>query len=140
MLDPSNSQMHLLTIERLMEEAAGLASKAGDSASNDTCNVKARVCLDIAQIKLVQAGQALKVQQIDLTREANGLSEKLLKSNENASIQSEQNAKALNEATVELARSTTGLKRATWILAIFTGIQVILAIVNFYISLHASKP
>jgi hypothetical protein len=104
-------------------------------------------CLKVAEIKLLQEqtkltvlSQELSKEQLQIGKNANDLTKKLLISNEQASKHSEQHAKALNDATVELAKSTTGLKRATWILAIFTGIQVILAIVNFYFSLHASKP
>jgi len=74
-----------------------------------------------------------------LASDENNLSERLLESNKRQSNVAEKNATALNEATVQLAKSTSGLNRATWVLAIFTGIQVILAIVNFYLSLQPTS-
>jgi len=115
-----------------MEQAARLASMAGDSAGSDTCNMQARVCLDIAQIKLVQTDQVLKVQQLDLTREANGLSEKILKSNEEASKQNAEYATSMNKATRQLANSTKWLTVATCGLVLFAAVQAFIAFLALY--------
>ena len=86
------------------------------------------------------ASRTIAAKQLDISESANDLAKDLLASNKRSSDTAEKNAEALNNATVQLAKSTSGLNRATWILAIFTGIQVVLAIVNFYLSLQAKKP
>jgi hypothetical protein len=132
MSGPAESQMHQMSIVQLIEQAAGLAKSAGNSESAQVNEVRARVCLDIAQIKLMQSDQALKVQQIDLAREVNALTEKLLKSNEDASKQNEENAKSMNRATEELAKSTGSLKWATWALVAFTAVQALIALAALF--------
>jgi predicted nucleic acid-binding Zn-ribbon protein len=86
------------------------------------------------------ASRTIAAKQLDISESANDLAKDLLASNKRSSDTAEKNAEALNNATEQLAKSTRGLNRATWILAIFTGIQVVLAIVNFYLSLQATKP
>jgi hypothetical protein len=82
----------------------------------------------------------IAARQLAASESANTLSTELLKSNQHSSEIAEKNASALNGATKELAKSTSGLNRATWILAIFTGIQVVLAIVNIYLTIHSKCP
>ena len=86
------------------------------------------------------ASRTIAAKQLAISESANNLAKEMLASNKRSSETAEKNAEALNNATVQLAKSTSGLNRATWILAIFTGIQVVLAIVNFYLSLQAKKP
>ena len=86
------------------------------------------------------ASRIIAAKQLAISESANNLAKELLASNKRSSETAEKNAEALNNATVQLVKSTSGLNRATWILAIFTGIQVVLAIVNFYLSLQAKKP
>jgi hypothetical protein len=124
------------SIEQLLDLAAEWTSKAGDSLGTDICDVKVRTCLEFARAKLAREEQEISMAQIQLTREANALTEKLLKSNDDAGIASANNAAALNSATEQLAKSTAGLNRATWILAVFTGIQVLIASVSLWLSLR----
>jgi len=86
------------------------------------------------------ASRTIAAKQLAISESANNLAKEMLASNKRSSETAEKNAEALNNATVQLAKSTSGLNRATWILAIFTGIQVVLAIGNFYLSLRAKKP
>lgn len=86
------------------------------------------------------ASRTIAAKQLNISESANDLAKDLLASNKRSSDTAEKNAEALNNATEQLAKSTRGLNRATWILAIFTGIQVVLAIVSFYFSLRATKP
>ena len=86
------------------------------------------------------ASRIIAAKQLAISESANELTKEMLASNKRSSETAEKNAEALNNATVQLAKSTSGLNRATWILAIFTGIQVVLAIVNFYLALKTKKP
>jgi len=131
-------------------EVGELLTRADDSV--DTPD--AVQSLRIAEIKLAMRANELNGKLLDCNDEArkiaakqlaasdsaNALSTELLASNRHSSEIAEKNAEALNNATVQLAKSTHGLNRATWILAIFTGIQVVLAIVNFYLSIQPKKP
>jgi len=131
-------------------EVGELIQRADDSVNTDDSNHSLRV----AEIKLANranelngklldsndASRTIAAKQLAISESANNLAEELLASNKRSSETAEKNAEALNNATVQLAKSTSGLNRATWILAIFTGIQVVLAIVNFYLTLQAKKP
>jgi hypothetical protein len=137
-------------IEYSKMEVGELIQRADDSVGS----LDAIHSLRLAEIKLANranelngklldsndASRTIAAKQLAISESANNLAEELLASNKRSSETAEKNAEALNNATVQLAKSTSGLNRATWILAIFTGIQVVLAIVNFYLSLQAKKP
>jgi len=137
-------------IEYSKMEVGELIQRADDSVNTDDSNHSLRV----AEIKLANranelngklldsndASRTIAAKQLAISESANNLAKEMLASNKRSSETAEKNAEALNNATVQLAKSTSGLNRATWILAIFTGIQVVLAIVNFYLSLQAKKP
>ena len=137
-------------IEYSKMEVGELIQRADDSVNTDDSNHSLRV----AEIKLANranelngklldsndASRTIAAKQLAISESANNLAKEMLASNKRSSETAEKNAEALNNATVQLAKSTSGLNRATWILAIFTGIQVVLAIVNFYLSLQAEKP
>jgi len=131
-------------------EVGELIQRADDSVNTDDSTHSLRV----AEIKLANranelngklldsndASRTIAAKQLAISESANNLAKEMLASNKQSSETAEKNGEALNNATIQLAKSTSGLNRATWILAIFTGIQVILAIVNFYLSLQAKKP
>ena len=137
-------------IEYSKMDVGQLVERADDSVGSPD----AMHSLRIAEIKLADranelngklldsnnASRTIAAKQLAISESANDLAKDLLASNKRSSETAEKNAEALNNATVQLARSTSGLNRATWILAVFTGIQVVLAIVNFYLSLQAEKP
>ena len=137
-------------IEYSKMEVGELIQRADDSVGSPD----AIHSLRLAEIKLVNranelngklldsndASRTIAAKQLAISESANNLAKEMLASNKRSSETAEKNAEALNNATVQLAKSTSGLNRATWILAIFTGIQVVLAIANFYISLQAKKP
>lgn len=137
-------------IEYSKMEVGELIQRADDSVGS----LDATHSLRIAEVKLANranelngklldsndASRIIAVKQLAISESANNLAKEMLASNKQSSEIAEKNAEALNKATVELAKSTSGLNRATWILAIFTGIQVILAIVNFYLSLKVKTP
>jgi hypothetical protein len=137
-------------IEYSKMEVGELIQRADDSVeTNDAVQ-----SLRIAEIKLAiranelngklldsnDASRIIAAKQLAISESANELTKEMLASNKRSSETAEKNAEALNNATVQLAKSTSGLNRATWILAIFTGIQVVLAIVNFYLALKTKKP
>lgn len=149
-----------LSTDQLLGLAAEWANKAGNSLSVDMCDVKARTCLDIAEIKLRQdqiklvsranelnerlldgndASRVTAAKQLSVSEKANSLAEDLLQSNKQANDQSEKNAKLMNEATEQLAKSTSSLKWATWALVAFTAVQALIAFAALYISMHPSK-
>ena len=137
-------------VEYSKMEVGELIKRADDSVGSDD----AMHSLRLAEIKLADRANELNgklldsnntshtiaAKQLATSERANTLTNEMLESNKRSSEIAEKNAEALNNATVQLAKSTSGLNRATWILAIFTGIQVILAIVNCYLSLQAKKP
>ena len=137
-------------IEYSKMDVGQLVERADDSVGSPD----AMHSLRIAEIKLADranelngklldsnnASRTIAAKQLAISESANDLAKDLLASNKRSSETAEKNAEALNNATVQLARSTSGLNRATWILAVFTGIQVVLAIVNFYLSLQVTKP
>jgi len=137
-------------IEYSKMDVGQLVERADDSVGSPD----AMHSLRIAEIKLADranelngklldsnnASRTIAAKQLAISESANDLAKDLLASNKRSSETAEKNAEALNNATVQLARSTSGLNRATWILAVFTGIQVVLAIVNFYLTLQAKKP
>ena len=137
-------------IEYSKMEVGELIQRADDSVGS----LDAIHSLRLAEIKLANranelngklldsndASRTIAAKQLAISESANNLAKEMLASNKRSSETAEKNAEALNNATVQLAKSTSGLNRATWILAIFTGIQVVLAIVNFYLSLQAKKP
>ena len=137
-------------IEYSKMDVGQLVERADDSVGSPD----AMHSLRIAEIKLADranelngklldsnnASRTIAAKQLAISESANDLAKDLLASNKRSSETAEKNAEALNNATVQLAKSTSGLNRATWILAIFTGIQVVLAIVNFYLTLQAKKP
>jgi len=137
-------------IEYSKMEVGELIQRADDSVGSPD----AIHSLRLAEIKLANranelngklldsndASRTIAAKQLAIGESANNLAKEMLASNNRSSETAEKNAEALNNATLQLAKSTSGLNRATWILAIFTGIQVVLAIVNFYISLQAKKP
>ena len=137
-------------IEYSKMDVGQLVERADDSVGSPD----AMHSLRIAEIKLADranelngklldsndASRTIAAKQLAIGESANNLAKEMLASNNRSSETAEKNAEALNNATLQLAKSTSGLNRATWILAIFTGIQVVLAIVNFYISLQAKKP
>ena len=137
-------------IEYSKMEVGELIQRADDSIGSDDATHSLR----IAELKLASraneldgklldsndASRIIAARQLAVSESANNLTKELLASNKRSSETAEKNAEALNNATVQLARSTSGLNRATWILAVFTGIQVVLAIVNFYLSLKTTKP
>lgn len=149
-----------LSTDQLLGLAAEWTNKAGNSLSVDMCDVKARTCLDIAEIKLRQdqiklvsranelnerlldgndASRVTAAKQLSVSEKANSLAEDLLQSNKQANDQSEKNAKLMNEATEQLAKSTSSLKWATWALVAFTAVQALIAFAALYISMHPSK-
>ena len=137
-------------IEYSKMEVGELIQRADDSVGS----LDAIHSLRLAEIKLANranelngklldsndASRTIAAKQLAISESANNLAKEMLASNKRSSETAEKNAEALNNATVQLEKSTSGLNRATWILAIFTGIQVVLAIVNFYLSLQAKKP
>ena len=128
-----------LPIETLISRA-GSSNYTRDSEITNRYLGLATAKMELENIALAKHSQEISEKQLDVSYEANLLTKKLLVSNEQASKENEKQAESLNKATVQLARSTSGLNRATWILAIFTGIQVVLAIIGFYISLQVKKP
>jgi hypothetical protein len=131
LLNPIGSPMHKLSTEQLIEQAAELATRAGNSMSTSVSDVQSRACLDIAEIRLIQADQALRTKQIELSTKANELSSTLLESNRIACEQSEKNAEQMNKATIQLAKSTESLNRATWVLVGVTFVQAVIALFAF---------
>ena len=137
-------------IEYSKMEVGELIQRADDSVGS----LDAIHSLRLAEIKLANranelngklldsndASRTIAAKQLAISESANELTKELLASNKRSSETAEKNAEALNNATVQLEKSTSGLNRATWILAIFTGIQVVLAIVNFYLALQTKKP
>ena len=137
-------------IEYSKMEVGELIQRADDSVNTDDSTHSLRV----AEIKLANranelngklldsndASRTIAAKQLAISESANNLAKEMLASNKRSSETAEKNAEALNNATVQLAKSTSGLNRATWILAIFTGIQVVLAIANFYLSLQVKTP
>jgi hypothetical protein len=137
-------------IEYSKMEVGELVERADDSVGSPD----AIHSLRLAEIKLANranelngklldsndASRTIAAKQLAISESANNLAKEMLASNKRSCETAEKNAEALNNATVQLAKSTSGLNRATWILAIFTGIQVLLAIGNFYLSLQATKP
>jgi len=121
-----------LTIEELLNLAAGWANRGGDSFSIDICDLRVRTCLDFARVKLAREEQDIRTKQVELTRESNSLSERILKSNEDASKQNEENARSMNNATEQLAKSTRSLNYATWALVAFTAVQAFIAVAAFF--------
>ena len=126
--DPTSA----ITIEELIEMAAREASIAGDSGSADVHHGRAKICIDIAQLRLDLEDQKLRLQQIETEKSANGLRERTLKGNDAAARTAELSAETMNASTRELAKSTNWLKWATWALVTFTAVQALIAFVALY--------
>jgi hypothetical protein len=132
---PAQPQFEM-TVEELGKLAAQWAQSTNDPIGPQYSAVEVEACIAIANIKLTWEEFAIRKKQIELAQNANSLSERLLKSNEEAGQASANSALALNAATEGLAKSTSGLNRATWILALFTGIQVLITVLGFWNSLR----
>lgn len=121
-----------LSIEQLLS-MAGNSNYIRDSEISDRYLGLAQAKIQLQQIALKAREIELAEKALDVNNKGNAIAERVIASNENASKRSEQNAQSLNDATEALARSTKKLNNATWILAFFTGIQVLIAVVNLWI-------
>lgn len=130
MFDSQGSQLISLSVDQLIERAAQEASIAGDSGSADVHHGRAKVCIEIAKLRLAQEDLLLKREQIEVADLANRLSERILQGNEESARSASQSSATMNKATEQLARSTSLLNKATWILAVFTAIQAFSAILS----------
>jgi hypothetical protein len=134
MYDFQGTQLSTMSVDQLIERAAREASIAGDSGSADVHHGRAKVCIEIANLRLAQEDQSLRRRQVDLTDLANKLSERILQGNEESARADCQSSLTMNKATEQLAKSTSQLNKATWILAAFTAIQTITALLSSFLS------
>lgn len=130
--DFTQAQLSCMSVDELIERATKESSIAGGSGSADVHHGRARTCLEIANLRLMQEDQMLRREQSKIAKQANMLNERNLQVNEESARSASQSSATMNIATEQLANSTASLKWATWALVAFTAVQALIALVALY--------